>query len=583
VKIRRGLGNGLSVPLAVLLLAFGVGGAGATPTAAQQEQDDYTVLIADGASRDAAVAAVRDAGGTVVKENTAVGTLTVRAPATGFVQRVASAKAVFGATHAQPIGHLPHDGLAPRQRDAVEKENHAHAATGPRVDAHRVPTTAGGDPLDDELWGLRMVRSDLARTRQAGDRRVSVGVLDTGIDGSHPDIAPNFDAALSRNFTVDIPTDSTGATVDGPCEFRGCVDPVDHDDNGHGTHVAATIAGAANGFGVSGVAPHVTLVNIRGAQDSGFFFLQPVVDALTYAADAGLDVVNMSFYLDPWLYDCAANPTDSPEAQVEQRTTIAAMRRALNYAHDKGVTLVAALGNNHEDLGHPRTDTSSPDYPAGAAYPRPIDNATCLNLPVEGPHVIGVSALGPSSGKADYSSYGVERISVSAPGGYYRDGFGTDWYRTNQNMILSAYPSNVALADGAIDAAGNVTPAGEAVGVQQYCSGATCGYYQYLQGTSMATPHVVGVAALIVSQYGRPDPRHPGTLTMSPDAVQRVLEGTATRRPCPVPATVSYQNVGRSPEFDATCEGTEGFNGFYGHGIVDAYGAVTRGAAFLRP
>jgi subtilisin family serine protease len=582
VKVRRSLRNGLSVPFAVLLLAFGVGGAVAAPTATQQ-QDDYTVLVADGASRDAAVAAVRDAGGSVVKENTAVGALTVRAPATGFVQRVAASTAVLGATHARPVGHLPHSGPTPQQRDAVEKENHAGPTMGPRVDAHRRPSTAGMDPLDDQLWGLRMVRSDLARTRQAGDRRVYVGVLDTGVDGTHPDVAPNFDAALSRNFTVDIPTDSTGATVDGPCEFRGCVDPVDHDDNGHGTHVAATIAGAANDFGVSGVAPRVTLVNIRGAQDSGFFFLQPVVDALTYAGDAGLDVVNMSFYLDPWLYNCTSNPADSPEAQIEQRTTVAAMRRALNYAHDRGVTLVAALGNNHEDLGHPRTDTSSPDYPASAAYSRPIDNASCLDLPVEGPHVLGVSALGPSGGKADYSNYGTEQISVSAPGGYYRDGFGTGWYQTNENLILSAYPRNVALTDGAIDAAGNVTPAGAAVGVQKYCSGTTCGYYQYLQGTSMATPHVVGVAALIVSQYGRPDPRHPGTLTMSPDAVQRVLEGTATQRPCPVPATVSYQNVGRSAEFDATCEGTEVFNGFYGHGIADAYGAVTRGAALIRP
>ncbi|GDY32862.1 serine protease [Gandjariella thermophila] len=576
MKIRRGLVNGLFVSASVLVLAFGAGGT----AAAQQQQDDYTVLVADGASRDAAVAAVRAAGGTVVRENTAIGALTVRAPAAGFVQRVASSHALLGATHARPIGHLPHGGNTPQQRDAVEKENHDGAAIGPRV--QRGPATAGMDPLDDKLWGLKMVRSDLARTRQAGDRRVYVGVLDTGIDGTHPDIAPNFDYGLSRNFTVDIPTDSTGATVDGPCEFRGCVDPVDHDDNGHGTHVAATIAAAANGFGVSGVAPNVTLVNIRGAQDSGFFFLQPVVDALTYAGDAGLDVVNMSFYLDPWLYNCTANPADSPEARIEQRTTIAAMRRALDYAHDRGVTLVAALGNNHEDLGHPRTDTSSPDYPANAAYPRPIDNATCLDLPVEGPHVIGVSALGPSGGKADYSNYGVEQISVSAPGGYFRDGFGTDWYRTNENLILSAYPRNVALAAGAIDAEGNVTAAGQAVGVQKFCSGATCGYYQYLQGTSMATPHVVGVAALIVSQYGRPDPRHRGTLTMSPDAVERVLEGTATRRPCPVPATVSYENVGRSAEFTATCEGTEAFNGFYGHGIVDAYGAVTRGAAFLR-
>ena len=61
-------------------------------------------------------------------------------------------------------------------------------------------------------------------------------------------------------------------------------------------------------------------MNIRGGQDSGSFFLQPVVDALTYAGDAGLDVVNMSFFVDPWLYNCQANPADTPEQQAQQRT-----------------------------------------------------------------------------------------------------------------------------------------------------------------------------------------------------------------------------------------------------------------------
>ena len=68
--------------------------------------------------------------------------------------------------------------------------------------------------------------------------------------------------------------------------------------------MAGTIAAALNGMGVSGVAPKVSLVNIRGGQDSGYFFLGPVAHALTYAGDKGIDVVNMSFYVDPWLYNC---------------------------------------------------------------------------------------------------------------------------------------------------------------------------------------------------------------------------------------------------------------------------------------
>jgi lantibiotic leader peptide-processing serine protease len=125
----------------------------------------------------------------------------------------------------------------------------------------------------------------------------------------------------------------------------------------------------------------VRLVELKAGQDSAYFFLQPVVDALTYAADAGIDVVNMSFYLDPWLYNCYANPADSPRRQAEQRTIIGAMRRALDYAHARGVTVVAALGNQHVDLGHPRADKSSPDHPGGSAYERQIDNATCFSPP----------------------------------------------------------------------------------------------------------------------------------------------------------------------------------------------------------
>ena len=220
-----------------------------------------------------------------------------------------------------------------------------------------------------------MMNTDAAHRRATG-KGVTVGIIDTGVDASHPDLAPHFDAALSRNFTMDIPS------IDGPCEVPTCIDPANVDEGGHGSHVAGIVGAARNGIGTEGVAPDATLVNVRAGQDSGFFFLYEMVAALTYAGDAGLDVVNMSFFTDPWLYNC-----DSADDYLAGRSRRSSCRAGVHrgrsrpppeYAHDHGVTLVGAAGNEHTDLARRRARRISPDFPLGTGpAPSRTTASTC--------------------------------------------------------------------------------------------------------------------------------------------------------------------------------------------------------------
>jgi subtilisin family serine protease len=349
---------------------------------------------------------------------------------------------------------------------------------------------------------------------------VLVGDIDTGLDYTHPDLAPNVDSANSANCL-------TGAPVPGAVAAN--------DDNGHGTHTAGTIAAAKNTIGIVGVAPNVRIAGIKAGDAAGFFFPEAVVCAFMWAGTHHVDVTNNSYFADPFYLNCHNDPV--------QRAIWKAEQRAIRFAQGQGVTVVAAAGNFADDLAHPTMDLQSPDNTT--PVPRTVHN-DCVDIPVEIAGVIGVSAVGDLLMKSFYSSYGVGVIQVAAPGG---DSILQRTPAAPNGRVLSTWPSALFLT--------KCRPARRVMDP----SGAT---YCYQQGTSMASPHVAGVAALIVSG----GMKQPGQVAA---AIQRTADPTAC--PADVSPYAFFPSVNNgAPQ---TCQGGVGSNSWFGKGLVDAFKAVT--------
>ena len=222
----------------------------------------------------------------------------------------------------------------------------------------------------------------------------------------------------------------------------------------HGTHVGGIIAAAINDVGVQGVAPQAELVPVKVLAESGSGSFSWIIAGMEYAASIHADVINMSL----------GSTFDVAHAGKNNQglgTLLSALNRAVNHATAAGVLVVSSAGNSGLNL-----------------------NSSIMTVPAQSGNGLAISATGPYcltdfDRFASYSNYGQSVISLAAPGG------GAD-------CLLPTYYFDFVLSDSK-------------------------GGYFFAAGTSMAAPHVSGVAALVVGKYGH----------IGPAAIKAILQTSA--------------------------------------------------------
>ncbi|MET9735256.1 S8 family serine peptidase [Streptomyces sp. NPDC006458] len=437
----------LAVPVVLSLtasLGFLPAAASAAPAAesAVQAQDgpklSYVVNTkSDRGTIESVKKAIAAAGGSVVIAYDKIGVIVVHSSNPDFGKQIRTAHGVqsAGATRTAP--------LTPAGTTDEGAVDYLTAEEAEKVEAAATP---GSEPLEADQWDLRAIGADKAAAINPGSSKVTVAVIDTGVDDTHPDIAPNFSRSQSANCDGGVADTSEGS-------WRPYT-PQDY----HGTHVAGEIAAARNGVGVAGVAPgvKVSAINVTD-RTNGLFYPESVVCAFVFAADHGVEITNNSYYVDPWLYNCMDDP--------DQKAIVDAVNRAQTYAMKEGTLSLASAGNSNHDLDADAIlDASSPDD--STAVERTIDPHTCYDVPTQLPGVVTVSATGVRNLKSYYSSYGKGVVDVAAPGGDRK--YQIPDTPSQNGRILSTMPN---------------------------------GEYGFLQGTSMASPHASAVAALLKSKH----------------------------------------------------------------------------------
>jgi subtilisin family serine protease len=293
------------------------------------------------------------------------------------------------------------------------------------------------------------LRADLAWESKRDCSTISVGVIDSGIDANYPDLNQNLDLANSRNFVPDalLNDDCSQNSVAIPNGGNSIAPAKYVDENGHGTHVAGTIGALGNnGVGVSGVCWNAKIITIRTMNRCGRGSSASIISGINYAAENKIRVVNMSLGGDVSEFVLSPN-------SAEYRS-IAAVGAA-------GGLVIAAAGNE------------STDNSVAFKFPASINH----------PALVSVASHNALNQISEFSNFSANNVHIAAPGEGIVSTIPLAVRSGLAQLINNSDVANLPAAEKFKEAAMTFPQRG----------------YDLKDGTSMAAPHVAGVAALVWS------------------------------------------------------------------------------------